>query len=118
MALYAGGVASGKPREQGVLSRQAHWFTPESDRSTHYFYASTKPRSEGEKGKAFVDFHAKALFGPFNTEDAPIIEAQQRNLGQHEFGELKPLILGVDAAGAAARRIVARKLKAERPAES
>src|SRR6185312_312584 len=50
MALYAGGVTSGKPRESGMVVQQAHVFTPETATTTHYFYSISFPRALGEMG--------------------------------------------------------------------
>lgn len=47
MALWAGGVASGTPMEQGIVAPQAHCFTPESAGRTHYFYSIAFPRAIG-----------------------------------------------------------------------
>jgi len=38
MALYSGGVASGKNRSEGVETPGFHWFTPETETSSHYFF--------------------------------------------------------------------------------
>ncbi len=56
----------------------------------------------------------QALYGPFKNEDAPIIEAQQRNIGNNDFTDMKPIILNVDAAGTAARNILGKKINAEK----
>lgn len=113
MTLYAGGIASGQPREQAHVSVQSHWFTPETEQSTHYFYAATVPRMIGPAGEEIVKGQIEALYAPFKYEDAPLIEAQQRNIGEADFMEMKPIILNVDAAGHACRRIIARKLEEE-----
>jgi phenylpropionate dioxygenase-like ring-hydroxylating dioxygenase large terminal subunit len=113
MALYAGGVAAGKAFEEGIVSRQAHWFTPETATSTHYFYAMTEPKANGPHMAEVVQQSIQALYGPFKNEDAPIIEAQQRNIGDEDFMAMKPIILNVDAAGMAARKIVDKKIQAE-----
>ena len=39
MALWTGGVAAGRSREDGVNVPSAHLFTPETVSRTHYFYA-------------------------------------------------------------------------------
>ena len=49
MALWAGGVAGGQPVEQGIVSQQAHCFTPETDGRTHYFYSIAFPRAMGPR---------------------------------------------------------------------
>ena len=50
----------------------------------------------------------------FETQDGPMIEAQQRDMGEStDFLEHKPIILKADAAGVLARRIMKQKLRAE-----
>ena len=113
MSLYAGGVASGQAHEEGIVSAQAHWFTPETEYTTHYFFAISCPKSAGEWGAAHVKEQVKNLYVPFELEDAPIIEAQQRNIGDQDIMDLKPIMLGVDAAGNSARRILAKMIREE-----
>ena len=50
----------------------------------------------------------------FSTQDGPMIEAQQRKMGETEkFVEMEPAILSADAAGLAARRVLKRLIEAE-----
>ncbi len=50
------------------------------------------------------------------TQDGPMIEAQQRAMGTSDkFLDMKPAILRADTAGVAARRILKRRLDAEAP---
>jgi phenylpropionate dioxygenase-like ring-hydroxylating dioxygenase large terminal subunit len=113
MSLMAGGHASGTPKEQAIVSNQVHWFTPETDKTTHYFYALTMPKAFGEDGQAFVDQQTQALYYPFKNEDAPILEGQQNNLGDEELMTQHPIVLNVDAAGNAARKILSKMIEAE-----
>jgi phenylpropionate dioxygenase-like ring-hydroxylating dioxygenase large terminal subunit len=114
MALFAGGVAAGQPFEHGMVSKQAHWFTPETGQTTHYFYAVTQPRSIGPHGADIVNQGVEVLKAPFQYEDAPIIEAQQSRLGETDLMDLYPIILNVDAASTAARKIIAKKIQSEK----
>ncbi len=113
MTLYAGGVAAGKPFEEGIVSQQAHWFTPETAGTTHYFYAMSEPKAIGPHMAEVVKQGIEALKAPFEYEDAPIIEAQQDRIGNNDLMDLKPIILSVDAASTAARKIVDKKIAAE-----
>jgi vanillate O-demethylase monooxygenase subunit len=99
--------------EQGIVSCQVHWFTPISETETHYFYAMTVPKVLGEQAQAMADEAVQQVRAPFEFEDAPLIEAQQRNLGEKTMTEMKPLILNIDAAGSAARRRIDKLLKQE-----
>lgn len=114
MALYAGGVTSGKPRESGVVVQQAHVFTPETATTTHYFYSIGFPRTLGEAGARMAEESVATLRTPFEMEDKPIVEAVARNMGDTSFWDLKPLLLQMDTAAVLARRILAKKIDAER----
>ena len=45
MMLSAGATPTGKPRDAGINSDQAHVFTPETTNTTHYWYSFTRPRA-------------------------------------------------------------------------
>ena len=48
------------------------------------------------------------------NEDKPIIEAQQRTIGTGEFDAMRPVLLSIDAAAVKARRVLQKRLAAER----
>ena len=57
---------------------------------------------------------AATMKNVFETQDGPMIEAQQRDMGgSTDFLDHKPIILKADAAGVMARRIMKKKLRAE-----
>jgi vanillate O-demethylase monooxygenase subunit len=119
MALYTGGVVSGKPRESGLQVQEAHVFTPETATSTHYFYSISFPRAIGERGeRAAQESVVTILRHPLEMEDKPIVEGVARNMGDATFWDLKPLLLQIDAAAILARRILARKIEAEQSSDS
>src|SRR6185295_16744770 len=83
--------------------------TPETDRSTHYFWSVARPGALDDKK---VDELYDRLIRIAFDEDKAIIEIQQRIIDGDTSGT--PLVsLEGDKAGAAARRIVARKLAEE-----
>lgn len=116
MALWTGAVASGKSREQGRETVGAHLFTPETKDSTHYFFATSFPRSIGPEAQRLADESIAVATGPkgvFTMEDKPIIEAQAENMRGQDFWDLQPRLLSIDAASVRARHILAKKIKAE-----
>jgi phenylpropionate dioxygenase-like ring-hydroxylating dioxygenase large terminal subunit len=113
MALWAGGVLSGRPREEGLVAPSAHLFTPESEHSTHYFYSMSFPRDMGPMAEQLAQQQVQALRGPFEHEDKPIIEAVAQRMGGQALGALKPVLLPGDAAGMRARRILQARIAAE-----
>jgi phenylpropionate dioxygenase-like ring-hydroxylating dioxygenase large terminal subunit len=106
MALWAGGVASGRPMEQGVVSHQAHCFTPESAGRTHYFYSIAFPRAMGPVADELAIQNVAALRTPFEQEDKPVVEAVGRRMGGADLFALKPVLLAGDAAAVRARRLL------------
>jgi len=113
MALWAGGVASGRPAEQGIVSQQAHCFTPESATRTHYFYSIAFPRQLGPIAETLAQQNVAALRGPFEHEDKPIVEASARRMGGADLLALKPVLLAGDAAAIRARRLLQARIDAE-----
>lgn len=110
MTLHTGASPSGNP-EQGIDTWNAHIMTPETDITTHYFYVNARDYRTDD-----ADFNAAMAAGlktAFETEDKPMIEAQQRRLGNRELFEVSPKLLTVDAGSTRARRIYDRLLAAE-----
>lgn len=102
----------GTSPEKGLRSPSAHLFTPETESSTHYFWASGRTNDiHNEARTRITEGRMKLLF---ETEDGPMCEAQQAFLGtETDFLDAKPIILRADAAGVAARRITRRKRREE-----
>jgi len=82
---------------------------PETERTTHYFWSVARNRAlDDEKvSRALKDVHVVAF-----NEDVVVIEAQQRMIDSDPEGGTLANLEG-DAACAAARRILARKLAEE-----
>lgn len=102
MTLRSGAVPPGAPRESGGNVMNLHIMTPESQQSTHYFYASTRDfaMDDIELNRAF----AAARDRIFSTEDKPMIDAQQNRMGDTDFWELKPVLLRIDEGAIRVRR--------------
>jgi vanillate O-demethylase monooxygenase subunit len=104
MLLEIGAAPAGGDRKDGVIVHQAHILTPETEDTSHYFWATT--RSGGPvtpEGDAML----RGLMGQaFVEEDKPVIEAAFANLDGADFWESKPVFLGVDAGGTRARRLL------------
>ena len=111
MALFGGGVATGRPRSEGQNVGQVHCFTPETERTTHYWFGIAFPRSLGDMGRQMAEERIDWLKVPFETEDLPMLQAQQQNF--EEFGEQRPVLLSGDSGGVKARRVLDRLIAAE-----
>lgn len=104
MTLVNGGTPAGQPREVGVASRNLHALTPETDSTSHYFFAAT--RTFRLEDQALNDMIAERREWIFANEDKPMIEAQQRRIGDADFWSLKPVIMKTDHAAVVVRRLM------------
>jgi vanillate O-demethylase monooxygenase subunit len=116
MLLHTGATEAGTPPDEGIDTWNAHIMTPETERTTHYFYVNT--RNYRVDDAEFNAGMAAGLQQAFEIEDKPMIEAQQQRLGDRDLFDLAPRLLPIDNGSTRARRIYARLLAAEqaRPA--
>ena len=92
----------------------SHFITPETETTTHYFFAHTR-------NFAFDDPEADARSrwwqeNGLTLQDGPMIEAVQRTMGTSDLNALKPYLFSIDAAAVRVRRSLARLIEAERQA--
>jgi len=100
----------------GLHTPSAHFLTPETATTTHYFWATG--RNMQRDNQAITDMLQVGVGQIFATQDGPMVEAEQRAMGDStDFLAHKPLILKADAAGLMARRILRRMIREEREAE-
>jgi phenylpropionate dioxygenase-like ring-hydroxylating dioxygenase large terminal subunit len=111
MTLRFGATSTGAPREQGIDTWNAHIATPETVRTTHYFYFNT--RNFRTQDAEYNQQYAAAMRYAFATEDKPMLEGQQRNLGDADLFDRNPALLPSDVASTTARRVYARLLATE-----
>jgi vanillate O-demethylase monooxygenase subunit len=112
LLLDTGAHPSDGSMEEGPSAPSAHWLTPETPTSTHYFWAATRNRYVGN-----ADVSAQMAAGidaAFRNEDEPMIEACQQRMGTTDLMSLKPVLLVTDGPAVRARRILAQKIEAER----
>lgn len=104
MYLQVGATPAGQPRDEGVIVHQAHILTPETETSTHYFWATTRSVDFVDEE---MDAQVRGLMEQaFIAEDKPIIEAAFNNTDGADFWERDPAFIGVDAGGTRARRVL------------
>ena len=111
MYLEAGGGPPGTTREAAVNTFNVHIMTPESATTTHYFYCNV--RNYRTEDPEYHEFFSTALRTAFETEDKPMLEAQQARIGNREFEQLKPLLLSSDSGAVMARRKMASLFEVE-----
>lgn len=110
MYLQVGACPEGGNRAEGVIAHQAHILTPETEGSSHYFWATTRQGPPSEQGDAML---AGLMGQAFGDEDKPIIEAAFANTDGAGFWDRKPVSLGIDTGGTRARRIIEKRKKEE-----
>ena len=83
---------------------EAYHLTPANAHETHYFWSASR---DHDLASPDVDAYMTALFREaFDVEDKPMIEAAYANVRGKDFWAEKPVSLGVDQAGARARRLL------------
>jgi vanillate O-demethylase monooxygenase subunit len=111
MVLATAVVHQGQPRLATDVIQALHSMTPETSTTTHYWACST--RRVRLDDQAFTDALREAVGHAFTGEDKPMLEAQQRRMGDADLWSLNPLILPGDAGGVQVRRELARRIAAE-----
>ncbi|KKB62773.1 hypothetical protein WM40_15490 [Robbsia andropogonis] len=102
-------------QDLGRISHSAHLLTPETEESTHYFFAFGVPKAVGPEAKQLVRFAVDGLMTPFAREDLPMLAAQQASLGNRDFWDALPVLLPIDGGAIRARRVMARRREQEQP---
>ncbi|MBA2933576.1 aromatic ring-hydroxylating dioxygenase subunit alpha [Sphingomonas sp. CGMCC 1.13654] len=114
LTLRGGNLPAGAPRD-GTLDAMAtmnvHIFTPETARSTHYFFASTRDFAVDDA--EFNARFAETRYRIFTTEDEPMIAAQQDRIGERDLADLQPLMLRIDEGSVRVRRKLQQMIDAE-----
>ena len=83
-----------------------HTVTPESDGSTHYFFATR--RNHDVENPDYNTLKIRAMHDAFLTEDGPVIEAVQATMGTDDFFGLNPVLTPNDVGAVKMRRLLAR----------
>ena len=112
MSFDLGGTECGAPPEEGVCMPQTHMITPASDLHCHYFWSVARNREidSEEASKKLYDITQNV----FEKEDVPMIEAQQRNVGEvTDILSLGPVALDPDTPAVRARQILRDLIRSE-----
>jgi len=111
MKLRAATIPADATGEEGFVNLNAHVMTPETNASTHYFFAAT--RNYRTEDAALNDFIAESRKRIFSMEDKPMIELVQQRMAGRDFWDMRPLLLGGDEAAVRARRRLHSLIAAE-----
>lgn len=116
LAVYTAFWKPGESIEQGVQIPSGHMLTPETEYTTHYFW--TTARNFRLNDPEFDRQQAAVVKNIFETQDGPMLEAQQAYMGtETDLIKLRPVVLKPDAAGLMSRRIMKQRRRAEAQAQ-
>ncbi len=102
----------GTTEREGFCLPQAHCITPETETTSHYFFAVGRNMKLGDK--AIDDALMDVLQTAFRDQDEPMIEAVQQRMGPTgDLESLKPVFLQSDGPPAMARRLLAKRIAQE-----
>ncbi|BAN50871.1 aromatic ring-hydroxylating dioxygenase subunit alpha [Metapseudomonas resinovorans] len=110
---HAGHGGYHAPAQHKASSIVVDFITPESETSIWYFWGMARNFNPGDQ--ALTDTIREGQ-GKIFAEDLEMLEQQQQNLLRHPQRNL--LKLNIDAGGVQARRILERRIEAERPGAS
>jgi hypothetical protein len=81
--------------------------------STHYFFATLDNWKEGDPQR--IAMRLAGMLAAFESEDAPIVAAIQKEMDGAGFWELKPVLLTSDPGPVRARRWLEKLIRDEIP---
>lgn len=113
--LFVGVCDVGKPFESGTGYHAIHLLTPETDRTTHYFFTAVRfgvKTTEEPLNREIQTKIAKMRRFAFEEQDAPVIEAQQRIIDDADH-PLDPINLSIDVGPVRYKRVLEKMLSAE-----
>jgi vanillate O-demethylase monooxygenase subunit len=115
LRLVTGICAIGAVPESGTGYHAIHMLTPETDRTTHYFFTAVrfnvKTPDEAVNVQLREKIAAMRRFA-FEEQDAPVIEAQQRIIDT-AVTPVDPVILAIDVGPVRYKRILQKMIEAE-----
>jgi vanillate O-demethylase monooxygenase subunit len=109
--LDVGVTECGRSPEEGLCMPAAHLLTPETERSTHYFWMTARNRmiEDEELGRTIQSRYDHA----FRYEDEPMIAAIQERMGTTDLDSLNPIYMISDRAAGRARQVLASLIAEE-----
>jgi vanillate O-demethylase monooxygenase subunit len=115
LRLVSGVCLPGAAPESGSGYHAIHLLTPETDRTTHYFFTAVRfgVFSKGDElNKQIQEKVATTRRFAFEEQDAPVIEAQQR-LIDNATTAVDPIILAIDVGPVRYKQVLNRLIAAE-----
>jgi vanillate O-demethylase monooxygenase subunit len=97
--------------ENCVGQYDLHTTTPETEDSTHYFFATR--RNHIEEDSEYNQMKIKAMHEAFETEDIPILEMVHKEMGTTDFLGLNPVLMSNDIAPVKVRKALMKLITQE-----
>lgn len=111
LVLDLGMTLAGRPRSEGWTAMSPNILTPETMRSTHYFYSYS--RTMHLDSKEIDGMLSTGLQQAFRSEDAPMLEAVQSRFDDEPTQQYSTVLLPADAGANRARRLLQSLIDAE-----
>jgi phenylpropionate dioxygenase-like ring-hydroxylating dioxygenase large terminal subunit len=111
MMTYYGITRCGESRESGWDTHNPNIITPETDNTTHYFWATCRTFDLGNE--SLTTMFREGARNAFENEDRPLLEAQQATLGPRDLMNMKPVLLVNDSGSVRVRRLLQKMIDAE-----
>jgi vanillate O-demethylase monooxygenase subunit len=115
LRLMTGICEIGAKPETGTGYHAVHILTPETDRTTHYFFTAVRYNVKTTDEKLNLEIQdkiAKMRRFAFEEQDAPVIEAQQRIIDNSPTST-DPIILAIDVGPARYKQVLQKLITAE-----
>ncbi len=112
--LSVGAVQDGKGFDAATAQYDLHTCTPADEFSTHYFFATR--RNHVVEDADYNEMKIKAMHAAFETEDGPLIQAVQDEMGTSDFFSLNPVLMSNDIAAVKVRKLLRKMIAAEQAA--
>jgi vanillate O-demethylase monooxygenase subunit len=114
--LDVGVAPADTKRDARIDMAQAHFVTPETELSTHYFWIYSM--TDVGQSEESLDHFLKVVHIAFDEEDRPMLEAQQAAMAGADFWAEQPMILAEDAGAVRARRVLDKLIREENRADA
>jgi vanillate O-demethylase monooxygenase subunit len=115
LRLFTGICRPEADPESGTGYHAIHMLTPETDRTTHYFFTAVRwnvQTADDALNAQIQERIATARRFAFEHEDAPVIEAQQQIIDGAD-APLDPVILAIDAGPVRYKQFLKKLIRAE-----
>jgi phenylpropionate dioxygenase-like ring-hydroxylating dioxygenase large terminal subunit len=115
MRLLTGICTPGADPESGTGYHAIHMLTPETDRTTHYFFTAVRfnvKTTDDALNRQIQDKISTTRRFAFEEQDAPVIEAQQEIIDAATT-PVDPVILAIDVGPVRYKRILQKMIEAD-----